>query len=85
MKQLKTLHTHLKQHHKKYLFGTFGSFALIKTVLLFTGLFGLVHLANIFAIGTATNVSITGTSLVGQTLTGLYTYVDVPWEVIGTK
>ncbi len=85
MKHLALLHSHVKQHHKKYLFGICWSFAIIKTILLFVGLFWLIHIVNIFAIGTATNVSITGASLVGQTLTGSYTYVDVSWETVGTK
>jgi hypothetical protein len=85
MKHLQTLHTHLQHHHKKYLFGIFWSFALIKTILLFVGLFWLINVINIFAIGTATNVSITGTLLVGQTVTGSYVYVDVPWQPLGNR
>ncbi len=49
MKQFKTIHSHLKHHHRKYLFGIFWSFALIKTVLLFAWFFGIVQVGNTFA------------------------------------
>jgi hypothetical protein len=33
--------SHFKQHHKKYLFGIFGGFALVKTLLVFLAWFGV--------------------------------------------
>jgi len=32
------VHHHLKHHHKKYLFGVFGGFAVVKLFLLVLGL-----------------------------------------------
>lgn len=49
MKHFKTMHSHFKHHHKKYLLGIFGSFAVVKMVVVFAGLFGLVHLGSTFA------------------------------------
>lgn len=40
MKFHQAIHKHLNQHHKKYLFGIFGSFAIVKTVILFAGFLG---------------------------------------------
>jgi hypothetical protein len=35
---LRQLHCHIKHHHKKYLFGIFGGFAVVKLFLLVIGL-----------------------------------------------
>jgi hypothetical protein len=44
------VHHHLKRHHKKYLVGLFGGFALVKTfLLLFTALGALPYSYSTFA------------------------------------
>ncbi|MCX6825637.1 MAG: right-handed parallel beta-helix repeat-containing protein [candidate division SR1 bacterium] len=50
MKAVHHIYKHLKHHHKKYLFGIFGSFAIAKMVMLFAGVIGLMDLANTFAV-----------------------------------
>ncbi len=40
---LRTLHSHIKNHHKKYLFGIFGGFAVVKLFLLIFWLSILQH------------------------------------------
>ena len=71
MKLHHRIHAHLKQHHRKYLFGIFGSLAIVKTIILFWWLFGLMNIVNTFAdsvnelnsgnITTTYNCSITST------------------------
>ena len=45
----KTIIMHLKTHHKKYLFGAFWWFAIVKMVLLFFWLSPVLNIGNIFA------------------------------------
>lgn len=45
----KTIIMHLKRHHRKYLFGAFGWFAIVKMVLLFFWLNSTFNIGNIFA------------------------------------
>jgi hypothetical protein len=40
---------HVSKHKHKYAFGLFGSFAVIKAILLFAGFFGLMHIGSTFA------------------------------------
>jgi hypothetical protein len=40
---------HVSKHKHKYAFSIFGSFAIVKMVLLFAGFFGLMHVSNTFA------------------------------------
>jgi hypothetical protein len=42
---------HFSKHKHKYLFGTLGTFAIIKSILLLAGFFGTLNIANIFAAG----------------------------------
>ncbi|EKD24959.1 MAG: hypothetical protein ACD_80C00142G0001, partial [uncultured bacterium (gcode 4)] len=50
MKLHQRLRSHLKLHHKKYLFGVFWSFAIVKMVILFAGFFGILRYWWTFAI-----------------------------------
>ena len=43
------LHKHIKKHHKKYLMGIFGSFAVIKLFLLVAGLSVVEYHVSTFA------------------------------------
>lgn len=45
----KKILTHLKRHHKKYLFSTFWGFALVKMFILFLWLTPITNIGNIFA------------------------------------
>lgn len=68
-KTLYSLHSHIKDHHKKYLFGIFGVFAVVKLVLFILGLsvvqYSYTH-TQIFA------QLETGCVLTGQYYTGEY-------------
>ena len=48
-KHSKCVVRHLSTHKHKYLFGTFGTFAIVKTFLLLFGFFAALNIANIFA------------------------------------
>lgn len=48
-KHWKNLSIHLKKHHKKYLFGAFGWFALVKIFFLLLWLMPVTNIKNIFA------------------------------------
>lgn len=75
-------HVHKHKHH--YAFGVFGSYAIVKAILLFAGFFGLINLASTFAAGpTATDVAILGDGIVGQVLTGSYALAE-GWQSVGT-
>jgi hypothetical protein len=47
--QTKKAGKHFSKHKQKYLFGTFGTFAIVKTVLLLAWFFGAINLSGIFA------------------------------------
>ena len=55
-----SIHHHLKRHHKKYLLGMFGGFAVVKTVLLlFTGL-GITQISHPIFADNQTTCTLTG-------------------------
>jgi len=63
---LHSLHRHIKAHHKKYLFGIFGGFAVVK-------LFLLVVWLTVVQQTIMTNAQLdTGCVLTGQYYTGEY-------------
>lgn len=49
MQSRHSIHAHFKEHHKHYLLGMFGLFAVIKMLIFFVGIFGLIYWGDIFA------------------------------------
>jgi len=91
---LSSVHRHIKHHHKKYLFGIFGGFAVAKLFLLVIGLSVVQHSAMTNAelasgcITTGqyyTGAYQTGGYLTGQELTGWITIncTTIPWYFTG--
>ena len=74
-----------ERENKKPVLHLAKNFALFCVFLLLAGLIlnACVRLVHAAGGHVATNVTITGTPKVGQTLTGTYTYINDPWTSVG--
>lgn len=80
---------HIHRHKRHYLLGSFGSFAVVKMIIVFAGIFGLINLASTFASGgpTASDVTVSGSPYIGELLTGAYTFTNTNdgWTSLGNR
>lgn len=74
------VHHHIKKHHRKYLFGLFGGYAIVKLVLLVLGLSAVQYLH----VSTFAQLE-SGCLMTGQYYTGEYQTgcIEVPEEITG--
>ena len=69
---LRHIHRHLKDHHKKYLFGIFGGYAVVKLFLLVFGLSVVQYAYHTTFAQLATGCMLTGQYYTGEYQTGWY-------------
>lgn len=79
-KTLRHLHTHIKHHHKKYLFGIFGGYAIVKLFLLLFGISFVQYAYHQTFAQLATGCVFTGQYYTGEYQTwGYLTWQELTW------